>query len=180
MTPKLPRSYKLLLSLAMVIGPISWLLFTDDGKRRSDLFLLHILGHPSFNIAYEKLSPSVTEAQIREQFPKVKFQCERVTAPVGDRLCAARIASFNGLPARSAQLYFFGERLNLLQLSYRLHYHGMLKSALRSGLGEPIEESTSQQPVLVWTPQSGGQIMLPAVSPAVPADAALIWLARHN
>lgn len=180
MNYRLPRSYKLLLSLALVIGPIAWLMFTEDGKRRSDLFLLHILGNPSFNLAYEKLSPAVTEAVIREQFPKVEFHCDSVATPVGDRLCAAKIASFNGLPARSAQLYFAGERLRMLQLGYRLPYHDMLENSLRGGLGEPREESTGRQPVLLWTTELGGQIMLPAERPDARADAALIWLARPN
>ncbi|EIC20365.1 hypothetical protein [Thiorhodovibrio frisius] len=180
MKPKLPRSYKLLLSLALVIGPITWLMFTEDGRRRSDLFLLHILGNPSFNIAYEKLSPAVTEALIREQFPKVEFYCDTVATAFGDRLCAAKIASFNGLPARSAQLYFAGEQLRVLQLGYRRPYHEMLERSLREGLGEPQEESTAQQPVLIWMTDTGGQVMLPAEQPEAREDAALIWLARPN
>jgi hypothetical protein len=177
---QLPRSYKLLLSLALVIGPITWLMFTEDGKRRSDLFLLHLLGDPSFNIAYDKLSPVVSEVVIRAQFPKVEFHCDALSSPLGDRLCAAKIASFNGLPARSAQLYFAGGRLRLLQLGYRLPYHDMLERSLRSGLGDPKEESTGRQPVLVWTTELGGQIMLPSARPQQRADAALIWLARPD
>ncbi|WPL15192.1 hypothetical protein Thiowin_00072 [Thiorhodovibrio winogradskyi] len=180
MTLKLPRSYKLLLSLALVIGPITWLMFTEDGKRRSDLFLLHILGNPSFNIAYDKLSPAVTEAVIRAQFPKVDFQCQAVETPIGDRLCAAKIASFNGLPARSTQLYFAGEQLRMLQLGFRRVYHEMLERSLREGLGKPLEESTARQPVLVWTTDLGGQVMLPADRPEAREDAALIWLARPD
>lgn len=178
MKPKLPRSYKLLLSLALVIGPITWLMFTEDGKRRSDLVLLHVLGDPSFNIAYDKLTPAVTEALIREQFPKVGLDCQALEAALGDRVCVAKIASFNGLPARSAQLYFAGDRLRMLQLGYRLKYHEMLERSLRDGLGTPREESTGQAPVLIWPTASGGQIMLPAEPPARRADAALIWLAR--
>ncbi|MBK5969244.1 MULTISPECIES: hypothetical protein [Thiorhodovibrio] len=178
MKAKLPRSYKLLLSLALVIGPITWLMFTEDGKRRSDLVLLHVLGDPSFNIAYDKLTPAVTEEVIREQFPKVEFDCQALATALGDRLCAAKIASFNGLPARSAQMYFADDRLRMLQLGYRLKYHDMLEQSLRNGLGEPREESTGQAPVLIWSTDSGGQIMLPVARPERRADAALIWLAQ--
>lgn len=174
---QLPSSYKLLLSLALVIGPITWLMFTEDGKRRSDLVLLHVLGNPSFNIAYEKLSPAVTEGLIREQFPKVEWQCQALHSTLGDRLCAAEIASFNGLPARSAQMYFAGQGLTMLQLGYRLRYHAILERALRDGLGRPREESTGRQPVLIW-PTENGQIMLPAEAPETRTDAALIWLAE--
>ena len=178
MKAKLPSSYKLLLSLALVIGPITWLMFTDDGRRRSDLVLLHILGDPSFNIAYDKLTPGVTEEMIRAQFPKVDFDCQALATSFGDRLCAAKIASFNGLPARSAQLYFAGDQLRMLQLGYRLKYHDMLEQSLRGGLGKPREESTGQAPVLIWLTDFGGQIMMPAAQPEARADAALIWLAQ--
>jgi hypothetical protein len=175
MSLQLPRSYKLVLSLALVIGPIFWLMFTEDGRRRSDLVLLHLLGDPSFNIAYEQLSPAVTEALIREQFPKIDFHCQAIDSNLGDRRCAAEIASFNGLPARSARLYFAGDQLRMLQLDYRLGYHTMLTEILREQLGVPREESTGQQPVRIW-PLEHGQLMLPAESPQQRTDAALIWL----
>ncbi len=173
----LPRTYKLLLSLALVIGPFYWLMFTEDGKRRSDLLVLSLTGAKAFNIAYDKLSPAVTEAMIRELFPKIDFQCRELeSSRLGDRQCAAEIASFNGLPARAARLYFAGDSLRMLELSYRLPYHEMLSQALYAGLGEPREESTGRQPVHVWQ-ASGGEIMLPATAPRRSADAALIWLA---
>lgn len=174
---QLPSSYKLVLSLAVVIGPIIWLMFTEDGKRRSDLVLLHLLGDPSFDIAYEKLSPAVTEALIGEQFPKVDFQCQTITSNLGDRLCAAEIASFNALPARAAQLTYAGQQLRVLQLNYRLAYHDLLTHQLRDSLGAPREQSTAQRPVLIWSLE-GGQLMLPAAPPEHPGDAALIWLAH--
>lgn len=176
---KLPRFYTLALALAAVLGPFIWLVFTPDGQRHSDLFVLWLLGDPSFNIAYDKLTDQVTEPLVRAQFPRVRFQCQTAPAPAEAaeaRWCVAAIASFNGLPARAARLYFVDERLRLLQLDYRPRYRDLLERSLRAGLGEPREETTGAEPVLIWQ-RPGGRIFLPAVATATERDAALIWLA---
>lgn len=173
MNLKLPRTYKLILSLALIIGPFTWLMFTEDGKRRSDLFLLHLFGAPSFNIAYDRLSPEVTEADIVSQFPKVAFECADQGTGLGDRLCVAEIASFNGMPARTAVLFYGGGTLNALQLDYRARYHDTLVTGLRNGLGAPLEPVGAG--VLVWKLEDG-VVMLSARQPEDERDAALMWL----
>ncbi|WP_295888882.1 hypothetical protein [uncultured Thiohalocapsa sp.] len=171
---KLPRTYKLLLSLAIVAGPFYWLMFTEDGRRRSDLFILHILGKPSFNIGYDRLSGAVTHADIQEQFPKVDFQCAERQSALGDEVCGAEIASFNGLPARRALLHYGAGRLTALRLDYRHAYHELLTQSLRSGLGQPSEEAGGS--TLRWQAE-GGTIVVPAAPPGTDANAALMWLA---
>jgi hypothetical protein len=173
MNLKLPRTYKLILSLALVAGPFTWLMFTEDGKRRSDLFLLHVMGAPSFNIAYDRLNSEVTEADLRAQFPKVELQCSDRATGFGSRICVAEIASFNSMPARSAALFFDGDRLTALQLDYRLRYHDTLVTGLRNGLGAPLEPVGAG--VLVWK-LDDGVVMLSAKPPEKEADAALLWL----
>jgi hypothetical protein len=170
---KLPRTYKLLLALAVVAGPFYWLVFTEDGRRRSDLFILHVLGKPSFNIAYDRLTGAVTEADIETQFPKVDFQCEDRASALGERVCGAEIASFNGLPARRALLHFGQGRLTALRLDYRLPYHALLSQSLLDGLGEPTVEAGGS----TWRWQTeGGAVVLPASAPTASADAMLMWL----
>jgi hypothetical protein len=170
---KLPRTYKLLLALAVVAGPFYWLMFTEDGRRRSDLFILHVLGKPSFNIAYDRLSGGVTEADIEDQFPKVDFECVDQASALGERVCGAEIASFNGLPARRAMLHYGAGRLTALRLDYRPHYHALLMRSLHDGLGEPDTEAGGS--TLRWQAE-GGIIVLPAAEPEEPRDAMLMWL----
>lgn len=172
MNLKLPRTYKLVLSLALVAGPFVWLTLTEDGKRRSDLFVLHLFGAPSFNIAYDRLNSGVTEADIEAQFPRVEFQCSERETRFGRRVCSAAIASFNGLPARAATLYYRGDRLTALQLNYRVRYHEMLATALRGRLGEPLEATGG---ALLWRLEDG-VILLSAKQPEQAKDAALMWL----
>jgi hypothetical protein len=169
---RLNKTYKLLLSLALVIGPFYWLMFTDDGRRRSDLFILHVLGNPSFNVGYDRLTGAVTKADIAEQFPKVEFQCAERTNALGDEVCGAEIASFNGLPARRALVHYGGGRLTALRLDYRHRYHDLLLESLHDGLGEPTREAGGS--ALRWQ-VDGGSVVVPAVAEQ-DADAALLWL----
>lgn len=170
---KLPRTYKLLLALAVVAGPFTWLMFTQDGQRRSDLFLLHVMGSPSFNIAYDRLTPEVREADIAALFPKVDFDCRDAPARFGERVCSAGIASFNGLPAREARLFYTDGLLTAMQLFYRERYHGMLAESLRNGLGEPMASDGGG--ALAWQLE-GGIVLLSERPPERPADAVLLWL----
>jgi len=173
MNLKLPRSYKLLLSLALVAGPFIWLVMTEDGQRRSDLFVLHLLGQPSFNVAFQHLSDAVTEADIAREFPQVAFQCEDRATTFGNRVCVAQIASINELPARYARFDYADGHLSAARLDYRARYHDLLVASLRNGLGEPLAPVGSD--VLIWR-LKGGVLMLAAKRPQNPKDAAMMWL----
>ncbi len=39
---KIPKLYKRLLLIVIVVGPMWWLIFTEDGQRRSDMFMLRM------------------------------------------------------------------------------------------------------------------------------------------
>lgn len=125
---KIPRLYKTLLALAAVLGPIYWLMLTEDGQRRTDLTLMWILGRPSFDAALESFSDRLSEARLRESFPAIDFQCSDGTNPFGDRLCAARIGSFNQYPARGLSLFFDQGRLSAAKVLYPPAYHGRLRA----------------------------------------------------
>jgi hypothetical protein len=174
----LPRAYKLALALAVVIGPLYWLMFTADGQRRMDLFVLNLMGRHGFNVAFERLDPRVTEADLRAQFPRVDLACDAAGSPFGDRACSAKIASYNGVPARSVNLYLQGEQLRALHLVYEPRYHHLLAAELRDQHGDPVEQSTTAQPVMRWQ-LPGGALLLPAEDVDIRSDAALIWLSRQ-
>jgi hypothetical protein len=173
---KLSRTYKLILALTVVIAPFTWLVFTTDGQRRTDLMLLHLLGKPSFDIAYARLVPDVDQADVAAQFPDVAFECADASSRLGDRVCAAEIASFNGMPARTVRFYYGGGRLAAMQLDYRRRYHDLLAESLRGGLGQP----TPLDADLVSWSLDDGLLLLPAERPSSQTDAALIWLAPQQ
>jgi hypothetical protein len=178
MNLKLPKTYKLVLALAVVAGPFIWLVLTEDGQRRSDLFLLHVTGHRAFNIGLDRLTPQVTLADIEQQFPRVSFACREVSSNLGDRVCAADIGSFNGIPARAARLWTGGGTLRAMQLDYRRRYHALLVESLSGSFGAPERQAGGGQSVYAWE-LPGGTLLLPETVEQE-GDAALMWLAGQG
>ena len=175
MNLKLPKTYKLVLALAVVAGPFIWLVLTADGQRRSDLFLLHLMGHQPFNIALERLGPGVGLPAIEKQFPRVSFDCRDAASTLGERVCAADIGSFNGIPARSARLWLAGDSLRAVRLDYRRRYHDLLSESLTQSFGEPKLQAAGGRAINSWE-LSDGVLLLPTTVEK-DDDAALMWLA---
>ena len=174
--------YKKLLMLAIVIGPIYWLVFTNDGKRRTDLVMLHFFGDGAeLNLAIEKLHSGMTEPQFRELFPALELVCDDGANPFGDRLCTAEVDAFSGIPSRALTLFFSGDGLRAAKLNYRRSYHETLKQDLTKRVGTPMRRSL-QGPATVEEPLSwvvgDGLLLLPPEEPESDRDAALMWLSK--
>ncbi|EGV17343.1 hypothetical protein [Thiocapsa marina] len=180
---KLPRLYKTLLMLALVFGPFYWLAFTEDGQRRTDLALMFLLGKPELNAALDAFTGVLTEAQIRETFPKLEFQCADGANPFGDRLCAAEIGAFNGVPASSVTLFLVGDELRAVKVSYRRIYHPLMRDWVEGRVVRADGPRTSEQMeetgdgVATWTVSDGLLIMRDGEL-APEDDPALFWLSR--
>lgn len=174
MNLRLPKTYKLLLAICVVAGPFIWLVLSEDGKRRSDLFLLHLLGNQPFNVAVANLRPGLEEAALLSQFSRVEFDCEDASSPLGSRRCAAEIGSFNGVPARRAQLYWDEDLLQALRIDYRGRWHQVLLEELRKRHGPPRRDSIDSGVVLAWR-FDHGMLLVPE---ALVADEppALMWV----
>jgi hypothetical protein len=178
MNLKLPKTYKLLLAICVVAGPFIWLVLTEDGKRRSDLVLLQLLGHPPFNLALEKLRPDLEEAPLLEQFPKVAFQCADGRFGLGSRRCEAQIGSLNGVPAREVELYWKDDALNAIRIDYRRRWHQVLRDELRRMHGEPRRDIVGERTVLAWR-FPGGMLLIPQqVLQSEPAT--LMWVRNQG
>lgn len=178
---KLPRLYKTLLMLALVFGPFYWLAFTEDGQRRTDLALMFILGKPEMNAALDAFTGALTEAQIRETFPKLAFACAHGANPFGDRLCAAEIGAFNGMAASSVTLFLLGDGLRAVKVSYRRIYHPLVRDWVEGRVGPADDLPTSEASgetgdgVATWTVTDGLLIMRDGEL-AREDDPALFWL----
>ncbi|MBK1718741.1 hypothetical protein [Thiocystis violacea] len=127
---KLPKTYKSLLMLALVVGPFVWLAFAEDGQRRTDLALMFVLGKPEFNAALDAFDSELTESRLRETFPKLSFQCVAGENPFGNRLCGAEIGTFNQIPASSVTLFLLDDRLRAAKVVYKRAYHETLRDWL--------------------------------------------------
>lgn len=178
MNLKLPKTYKLLLALCVVAGPFIWLVLTEDGKRRSDLFLLHLFGHQPFNLAVAKLRPGLDEDVLLGQFPRVAFNCADVSTALGERHCEAQIGSFNGIPARQAQLDWKDDALAAVRIDYRGRWHEILVAELTTRLGAPRRDRVDERTILAWRLDHG---MLLAPEQLIDAEPpVLIWIAQQG
>lgn len=175
---KLPKAYKLALAICVVAGPFIWLVLTEDGKRRSDLFLLHLLGHQPFNLAVENLRADLQETPLLEQFPKVEFRCFDGQFGLGERRCSAPIGSFIGVPARDVELYWKDQSLNAARIDYRRRWHQVLRDELRRMYGDPRRDIVGERTVLAWRLPGGMLLMPQEVRESEPA--ALMWVRNQG
>jgi hypothetical protein len=179
MNLKLPKTYKLILALCIVSGPFIWLVMTEDGKRRSDLFLLSVLGRQPFNLAVANLQPGLEESALLAQFPRIAFACDDRPRSLGNRRCAAEIGSFNGVPARSAELYWNDGKLQAVRIDYRGRWHQVLLEELRKRHGRPRRDSIgSAGTVLAWRLEDG-MLLIPETLVA-DEPPALMWISQQG
>ncbi len=174
-TTRLNPLYKKLLLLTCVLGPMIWLMLTEDGRRRSDLVLLTLFGKQDLNLAIENLHGNMTEEDFRGLFPDLVLSCDDGANPFGDRLCTAEVGSFSAIPARAFTLFLETDRLRAAKLNYRRIYHGMLEEQLSARLGVRAGHSESGPSAVSWQ-VSDGLLLMPATMPENDTDAALLWL----
>jgi hypothetical protein len=169
---RIPTLYKRLLALAIVIGPMWWLLFTEDGRRRTDLAVLFLRGDAAVALDLALLGPQADEPQLRRFLPQLGWHCADGPGEFGDRRCHADIGSFNQTPAHRLTVYFRDGHLNALQVRYRQPYHNWLRSLNRRLLGSPAGGDPG---VLQWhTPR--GVVLMPANPSTDGAPPSLLWL----
>jgi len=181
MNLRLHPLYKKLLLVLVVLGPIIWLVFTEDGRRRTDLVLLHLLGKAELDLAMEHLHSGVTEGQFRELFPDLALACDMGSNPFGDRRCTAEVGSFNAIPSRALTLFLRGDRLRATKLAYRPAYHEILKKQLEKRVGRPAREkstgSGTEEGPLTWKVRDGLLLLSPE-EPKSDEDAVLMWVSE--
>jgi hypothetical protein len=168
------------LLLGLLLGPLTWLLVSDEGQRLSDIFLLKLSGAPEVHVDYQQLKADISEAEFKRLLPKVEFQCADKPTDFGERLCFTPMAGFNGTPSQYMSAFFRGDHLMAIKLAYQRSYHDYLYNSLSRELGEPNSERSSALPdnsgAKQW--QAGrGWLVLPGESLKEDAEPALFWLA---
>jgi len=175
MNLRLNPLYKKLLLLSLVLGPMIWLMLTEDGQRRSDLVLLYLFGKEELNLAIENLHGNMTEVDFRALFPELPLECDDGANPFGDRLCTAEIGSFSAIPARAFTLFLQGDLLRAAKVNYRRVYHSKLETQLSRRLGVRGGHDNSGPDAVFWQ-VSDGLLLMPTVAPKDDSEAALMWL----
>jgi hypothetical protein len=173
--------YKRLFLLLLVLGPFFWLVFTEDGQRRTDLVLISLLkDSETMDIAFAKLAESAREDDFRANFPEVDFVCEDKRTHFGDRVCASPIAAFNGTPASSASLYFRDGNLAAAKLVYQRAHQAHLLTQLQRELGLPVRtgDRASDGGVQVWH-TSYGSVMVNVAPGESRDEPSVLWLSNR-
>lgn len=184
MTHKLPILYKKLLILAVVFGPIVWLMFTDDGQRRTDTVVLWLFGEKEIKMDLQVLDSQFSEDELKEVYPELNWQCQAYQSTYGDRLCVSRIGVFNGIPSRYISFFFQAGQVSAVKLNYRTDNHAQLQIQLRQQMGQPDLEArtavTAPDPdeVLQWRTPYGMVIMKRNL--LGDEEAALFWLSTTH
>lgn len=180
MNLKLPPLYKRLLAFLIVIGPIYWLIFTEDGQRRTDSVVLFLWGEDEIKFNLEALDDRFTESELREVFPDIDWKCQDVDNDFGNRLCAAKIGIYNGIPAHYLALFFHDQWVNGVKVGYRRNYHDQVIQQLLQQLGEPVRETPENPPsddtetILRWDTGRGNVILKQALKET--EEPVLLWL----
>jgi hypothetical protein len=131
----------------------------------------------------ESFTSGLTETQVRETFPKLAFRCVDGANPFGNRLCAAEIGAFNGMPTSSVTLFLVGEGLRAVKVSYRRAYHQWFRDWVEGRIaalddGEMSKAAPEiQDGVAAWTVPDG--LLILRDGPLEKNDdPALLWLSR--
>ncbi|MGF1643290.1 MAG: hypothetical protein ACFCUJ_06560 [Thiotrichales bacterium] len=158
-----------------LLAPLFWVIFDSDGQRTLDLLFLRIKGNPNIELHLGKLTPTVSEAEMRQVIPKLKLTCLEQESEFGQRVCRGDIAGFNGLPAQHAHLYYTNDRLTALKINYQRHYHPALIKQLKVFFGDPESIQNGQHEVLRWTGQNSITLM-PGPTLEADEEPAMLWL----
>ncbi len=172
---RIPRFYKTLLALTVVIGPITWLMLTDDGRRRTDLMVLSLKGDHMVEMRLDTLASVFGEDKIREFLPDIQWQCSNNRTPLGERNCTSPIGAFNEAPAHYLVMYFEGNTLQAMKLVYRSDYHQYLGSMLTGMLGKAQEGDGVTQ----WSTQHG-IVLLQSRLPEGTVEPSMMWLSAER
>lgn len=171
------KLYKKLVMLLIVVGPFWWLVFTEDGQRRADTMMISLFGKATIDFNLQALDSGFSEAELKQVFPDISWQCENTSSPLGDALCHSKIGAFNGIPAKYLTIFFTSSHVSALKLNYTAYYHGELYEQLKSQMGRPQQsKDATSEATLQWHTEGGTIIVKQQLLKG--EEPALLWLAR--
>ena len=181
-TLSINKLYKTLLLILIVAGPIYWLMFTTDGKRRTDTAMLWLFSGESIEINFEALDRHFTEDNWKAVYPGLEWQCKSSASPFGERLCFSDIASYNGIPSQYLSVFFDGPYTKTVKLVYRDQYHTDMGEDLVHQLGKPANanvpyaDNASSDEVLQWQTDSGRILLKQSLGRG--EEPVMLWLSK--
>lgn len=162
----------------IVIAPMYWLIFTDDGKRRSDTLILWLAGGDPIDLNFRVLDNHYSIDDWKKVFADIDWDCKNQETAFGDQYCFSEISSYNGIPARYLTAFFKNSHINAVKLVYRNQYHQQLGLDLHQQLGTPLHQTheSAENDMLQWHAESGMVMVKTELKPE--EEASLIWLSK--
>ena len=170
------KFYIKFLILTVVLGPLAWVMFTEEGQRVSDIFMLELGDSEALNLNFANLSYRVDESILKEQFPQLKLACKDQETAFGPRLCSSPISAINGAPAKFVTFYFIQDQLVEVNVGYQPSYHQYLYRGLLSSFGEG---EAGPEPGLSRWNTGEGLLYAPPKTLMVGQKSVLIWKATR-
>jgi len=165
------------LILTAVLGPLAWLMFTDEGQRTGDIFMLELGDAKSINLNFSNLSARVDEGNLKKQFPEITLNFADQKSAFGHRQCASAISSINGTPAKFIKFYFFQDRLTAVKVAYQPSYHQHIYKSIRTSFGGG--EDGPENGMRRWN-TGAGMLYAPPEALTLDKEPALLWLAAER
>ncbi len=162
----------------IVIAPMYWLIFTDDGRRRSDTLILWLAGGDPIDLNFRVLDNRYSMEDWKKVFADIEWNCVDQKTALGDQYCFSEISSYNGVPARYLTAFFRDSHVNAVKLVYRNQYHQQLGADLHQQLGTPLLQSheSADNDMLQWHTDYGMVMVKTELTPE--EEASLIWLSK--
>lgn len=170
--------HKRLFLVFIVVTPMFWLLFTEDGKRRSDSLILWMAGGDPIDLNFKVLDRNYTMVEWKRVFSDIDWSCQDQQNDFGDQFCFSEISSYNGIPARYLTAFFNEGHISALKLVYRNQYHQQIGLDLQQQLGRPEQQlpAVAGEGVLQWKTAHGLVVIKAEI--ASEEEASLMWLGR--
>lgn len=162
----------------IVVAPMYWLLFTEDGKKRSDTVILWLAGGDPINLNFRVLDNHYSMQDWKKVFEDIEWKCQEQATTFGEQFCFSEISSYNGIPARYLSVFFRDSHVNAVKLVYRNQYHQQLGMDLHQQLGTPLlqKHDSQENDMLQWHTDYGMVMIKKEITPD--EEASLIWLSK--
>lgn len=170
--------HKRLFLVIIVVAPMYWLLFTEDGRRRSDTLILWLAGGDPIDINFKVLDNQYSAEDWKRVFSDIDWACKDEQTFFGNQYCYSEVSSYNGIPAKYLTVFFKNSHVNAVKLVYRNQYHQQLGKDLYQQLGTPLQQKheSEENDMLQWHTQHGTVMLKTELTPNEPAS--LIWLSK--
>ncbi len=170
--------HKRLFLVVIVVLPMYWLVFTEDGRSRSDRVVLWMAGGDEIDLNFQVLDNAYSVEDWKKVFADIDWQCQNSKTTFGDQFCFSKLSAYNGIPARYLTVFFRQNHVSALKLVYRNQYHQKLGLDIQYQLGAPLVKNheSADNDMLQWPTEHGMVMLKKDIAPE--EEASLLWLAR--